>query len=206
MLRTPTKLEPSCVDELLQAAREGSDEALGELLQQCRPYLLLIANSELDSDLRAKAGASDLVQESFLEAQRDLDGFQGTSADELLAWLRQILLHNLADFKRQYRDTAARRISQEQALDGVEGAAAFQDLVSQDLSPSKQAVANEQQLALARALERLPADYQRALVLRHQEQRTFAEIGQALDRSAEAARKVWFRAVEQLREELAGRG
>ena len=206
MLRTPTKLEPSCVDELLQAAREGSDEALGELLQQCRPYLLLIANSELDSDLRAKAGASDLVQESFLEAQRDMGGFQGTSADELLAWLRQILLHNLADFKRQYRDTAARRISQEQALDGVEGAAAFQDLVSQDLSPSKQAVANEQQLALARALGRLPADYQRALVLRHQEQRTFAEIGQALDRSAEAARKVWFRAVEQLREELAGGG
>jgi RNA polymerase sigma-70 factor (ECF subfamily) len=48
-------------------ARKGSREALGRLLETCRPYLLLVANNELDRDLQAKAGASDLVQETFIE-------------------------------------------------------------------------------------------------------------------------------------------
>jgi RNA polymerase sigma-70 factor (ECF subfamily) len=203
---TPHRRDASRVPQLLKATREGSEQALGELLEQCRPYLLLIANSELDSDLCAKAGASDLVQESFLEAQRDIGRFQGTSIDELMGWLRQILLHNLADFARHYRETAARRLSQEKQLDGSEGVGLKQGLLASEPSPSKQAMANEQQLALARAVQRLPEEYRRALMLRHQEQYSFAQIGEALDRSAEAARKIWFRAVERLREELAAKG
>jgi RNA polymerase sigma-70 factor (ECF subfamily) len=109
----------------------------------------------------------------------------------------------MADFARHYRQTAARQISQERTLDDSRGPTLRQGLVALDLSPSKQAMANEQQRALARALGRLPEEYRRALVLRHQEQCSFAEIGEALGRSAEAARKVWFRAVERLREELA---
>jgi RNA polymerase sigma-70 factor (ECF subfamily) len=203
---TPHRRDASRVPQLLKATREGSEQPLGELLEQCRPYLLLIANSELDSDLCAKAGASDLVQESFLEAQRDIGRFQGTSIDELMGWLRQILLHNLADFARHYRETAARRLSQEKQLDGSEGVGLKQGLLASEPSPSKQAMANEQQLALARAVQRLPEEYRRALMLRHQEQYSFAQIGEALDRSAEAARKIWFRAVERLREELAAKG
>ena len=53
----------------LAAARTGSSEALGQALQACRGYLLLLAERELDPDLRAKGGASDVVQETFLEAQ-----------------------------------------------------------------------------------------------------------------------------------------
>ncbi len=206
MQSTSATREDARVEDLLQAAREGSDRALGELLEHCRPYLLLIANSELDSDLRAKAGASDLVQDSFLEAHRDIARFQGQSVDELLGWLRRILLHNVADFARQYRETAARRISREQAMDGSQGPAILQRLAGGDLSPSKQAMANEQQRALACAIERLPEEHRRALLLRHHDQYSFAQIGEALDRSAEAARKVWFRAVERLREELASEG
>lgn len=200
-----TTREDARAEDLLQCVREGSEQALGELLEKCRSYLLLIANSELESDLRAKAGASDLVQESFLEAHRDIAHFQGESLDELLAWLRRILLHNLADFARQYRETAARRISREQTLDDSTGPVLAQHLAVPDPSPSKQAVANEQHAALAQALQRLPDDYRQALLLRQQEQYSFAQIGEAMGRSAEAARKVWFRAVERLREEL-GRG
>lgn len=203
---TPASCSDAPIEGLLRAARGGSDQALGALLERCRPYLLLIANSELDNDLRAKAGASDLVQESFLEAQRDLVRFQGTSFEALLAWMRRILLNNMADFARHYRETAARRLSQEQTLDNSGGGVLKRSLVALDLSPSKQAMAHEQQRALARALGRLPEEYRQALVLRHQEQCSFAEIGQSLQRSSEAARKIWFRAVERLREELAGEG
>ena len=53
---------------LLAEARTGSRQALGQILESCRNYLLLIAGKELTSDLQAKGGASDLVQETFLEA------------------------------------------------------------------------------------------------------------------------------------------
>src|SRR5262249_25191343 len=51
----------------LNAARAGSAQALGEALEACRGYLLQIARQELDADLQAKGGASDLVQETFLK-------------------------------------------------------------------------------------------------------------------------------------------
>ena len=95
----------------LFAARQGSPEALGEALEACRAYLLVIANRELDPRLNAKGGASDLVQETFLEAQRDLAGFHGSSEAEWRGWLRQMLVHNLANFVRRYRDTDKRKVA-----------------------------------------------------------------------------------------------
>ena len=93
----------------LAAARGGSTEALGQALEACRRYLLLVAQKELDPHLHAKGGASDLVQETFLEAQRDFAQFQGTNEAEWLAWLRQVLLNNLGHFTRRYRATASAR-------------------------------------------------------------------------------------------------
>ena len=68
-------------------------------------------------------------------------------------------------------------------------------------SPSAEASAREQAEALQRALARLPEDYRRVVVLRYREERSFAEIGMLMDRSADAARKLWARAMERLREE-----
>ena len=66
----------------LAAARAGSAEALGRLFQQFRPYLLAIAAAELDADLTAKVAPSDLVQETFLEGQRDFAAFRGDQPEE----------------------------------------------------------------------------------------------------------------------------
>src|SRR5262245_5783304 len=104
--------------ERLAAARAGSHEALGEALEACRRYLLLVAQRELAPELQAKGGASDLVQQTFLEAQRDFPRFAGTTEAELLAWLRCILLHNLGKFSRQYRGTQKRGLEREVTLDG----------------------------------------------------------------------------------------
>jgi RNA polymerase sigma-70 factor (ECF subfamily) len=185
----------------LCAAREGSREALGEVLEACRGYLLLIANHELDPALQPKGGASDLVQETFLEAQRDFSRFQGTTSEELKAWLRQLLLHNTANFARRYRRTAKRNLGREVALPGAAGSYA-QELIAHALSPSGEAVASEQAAALGRAIERLPPDYRQVLLLRYQEELTFDEIGQFMQRTANAARMLWLRALEHLQQEL----
>ena len=187
----------------LAAARAGSREALGQVLETFRGYLLLVADRELDAELRAKGGASDLVQDTFLEAQRDFGCFHGNSADELRAWLRRLLLNNVANFTRQYRQRAKRQVSREVPLEaGGSSHERGAGLAADILSPSGQVVAQEQAAALARAMERLPPDYRQVLALRHEQKLTFAQIGEQMQRSANAARMLWLRAVERLQTEL----
>lgn len=182
---------------LLLSARAGSPEALGRALDACRRYLLLVAEKELDPDLKAKGGASDLVQETFLEAQRDFGQFHGTTEPELLAWLRRLLLNNVANFTRGFRQTGKRAVDLEVGLDGAAGA-------SCGTTPSGHALEREQAAELSDALARLPDDYRRVITLRYLEERSFEEIGPLMDRSPDAARKLWARAMERLRDEWQG--
>src|SRR5688572_20792506 len=154
----------------LAAARAGSPEALGTALEACRLYLLSIADRELDGELRAKGGASDLVQETFLEAQRDFARFHGDGAAELRAWLRRLLLNNLANFARHYRRTDKRRLDREIAIDLHPSASGATPGPAADTpSPSRQVMAGEEADELHAALQRLPEDYRRLIVLRYQE-------------------------------------
>ncbi len=186
----------------LAAARAGSREALGEALDACRAYLLLIARQSLGADVQAKGGASDLVQETFLEAQRDFDRFQGTTAEELLAWLRRLLLNNVADFTRRYRDTAKRGAAREVSLGADPSGALHAGLATAGPSPSDQAVANEQAERFRRVLGGLPEDYRRVILLRYEGGHTFEEIGRELNRTPNAARMLWLRAIDRLKHEL----
>jgi RNA polymerase sigma-70 factor (ECF subfamily) len=188
----------------LTAARGGSGKARGELFEACRAYLLLIANRELDSDLRAKGGASDLVQETFLEAQQNFNRFQGESEAELLAWLRAILLANLSNFERRYRWTAKRDVSRELPLDGLseDGKRRLPTLCDAEPSPSWHAVAREEVEKMERAIERLPGDYARVVTLVHREHCSFESAAQMMNRSVDATRRLWSRAIECLVVEL----
>jgi RNA polymerase sigma-70 factor (ECF subfamily) len=190
------------VGQWLSAARAGSPSALGEALEAYRNYLLLVAEKELDPVLRAKAGASDLVQETFLEAQRDFGGFHGASEVELRAWLRRLLLNNVANFTRHYR-ADKRQVNLEVPL----APGSWSDppggrFPADTPSPSGQAMEHEQAEAVQRALTRLPDDYRQVLLWRYQEQRSFEEIAQSLQRTPNAVRKLWARALERLEHEM----
>jgi RNA polymerase sigma-70 factor (ECF subfamily) len=189
----------------LPAAHAGCREALGQALEACRGYLLHVAERELDPELRAKGGASDLVQQTFLEAQRDFAHFQGNTEADLLAWLRHLLRHNLGKFRRAYRRTQKRGVGREVSLDaGRAGGPRGEEVPADGSSPSEQAVQHEQDEALERALEGLPEDYRQVIRLRYKEDRSFEEIAGLIGRSAEAARKLWARAVKRLQQELEG--
>jgi len=185
----------------LLAARGGCEEALGRLLEWVRPYLLRVANDELDSSLRPKVAASDLVQQTFIEAQQGFAEFRGASQAKLTGWLRGILRHNLADARTAYHKTAKRQLKQEQLLD----AAPLGEQLARDTpSPLDRVIADEEERRLELALGRLSEDHRRVIALHHREGKSFVEIGAAMGRSADAVRKLWFRAVEALRQELRG--
>jgi RNA polymerase sigma-70 factor (ECF subfamily) len=184
-------------------ARNGSLDALGQVLEACRGYLLLIAREELDAELRAKGSASDLVQETFVEAQRDFAQFQGACEGELLAWLRKMLLNNLRDFTRRYQCSDKRDVDREVSLDAVDATAGMARLFGSDsASPSEKVMRSEKAEIVQRALDRLPDDHRRVLLLRYQEGRSFEEIGALMERSANAARKLWLRAIDHMEHEL----
>jgi RNA polymerase sigma-70 factor, ECF subfamily len=198
---TSLPLDPSAADlQSLELARRGSPEALGHVLEFCRRYLLQIANSELDSHLQAKLGASDVVQETFLEAQRIFDRFQGDSPDELRAWLRAILLNKLADQDRHYRGTAKRDLAKEIVL-GTSSVGPVEPTVPTP-TPSNVLMQQERAVALTAALDRLPTHYRQVIVWRQIEDLSFEEMASRLDRSIDAVRKLWWRAIQQLQEEL----
>jgi RNA polymerase sigma-70 factor (ECF subfamily) len=121
----------------------GDDADRG--LERFRSYLLLLARVRLDPMVRAKVGASDVVQQTLLEAHRDRDQFRGRTVEEQAAWLRAVLARNLAnvlrDLRRDKRDVAREQPLQA-ALD--ESAVRLESwLAAGQSSPSQQAERHE---------------------------------------------------------------
>jgi RNA polymerase sigma-70 factor (ECF subfamily) len=188
------------IESWIRQAKEGSIEARGRLLEACAEYLRRAAGRLVSPELRAKFAPSDLVQETALDVHRDFDQFRGDRLEELLAWVRRILLDNAASVHRRYQQVAKRQISREISIEASSGVAA----VLHDQSPSPRSLVSqlEKQRQVDDALQRLPPDQRRAILLRSRDHLSFAEVGRELARSEDAARKLWFRAIERLRTEL----
>ena len=186
----------------INAARQGDESALGAALEGCRAYLKQIAKEELGRDLQAKEDASDLVQATLLKAQHKFRDFQGQDRDALRLWLRQILINTLRDLFRKYQGGGKRNIAKEVRLDGSSNIQRSEGLVAADPTPSKIVMEVEREEALKNALTHLPDDQRRVIYLRSRKHLGFPEIGKIMNRSPDAARLLWYRAVERLAVEL----
>jgi RNA polymerase sigma-70 factor (ECF subfamily) len=193
------------LEQLLRLARAGDSPARGQLLESYRPYLALLARLQLGPRLQGKADPADLVQETFLRAHRHFDRFLGAGETELLAWLRQILASALADLVRRYLGSRRRdlRLERQLAYEVDRSSQALgQDLAAPQSSPSQQAARREQAVLLARALERLPADYREVIILHQLEDRSFPQVAEHMGRSLDSVKNLWIRALARLRRSL----
>jgi len=193
------------IADLLARARGSDPHDLGRLFEHCRNYLGIVARAQVESWLRAKVDASDLVQQTLLEAYRDFPQFRGTTEAEWLAWLRRILAHNAANFVRRYKGTDKRQARREVALAGPgDGSAArgAAEPADRGESPSQQLLRKERELLLADALDRLAPDHREVIMLRNLQRLSFQEVADRLGRSRPAAQMLWMRAVQKLQEVL----
>lgn len=194
-------------NQLLARARAGDASALGRLVDLYRNYLWVIARAQLRDKPGLGISASDLVQETFVDACRGFSRFRGSTEGELMAWLRHVLAHNLVDeLKRQGRDKRDWR--RRQSLDALiehSSEAAHAALARGVASPSQVAQDREEAVMLADAIVALPADYREVILLRHVQGLAFADIARAMRRSPGAARMLWTRAIDQLRGGLEAR-
>jgi RNA polymerase sigma-70 factor (ECF subfamily) len=203
---TTTKRDPRL---LLDQARAGDETATGQLLESYEGYLTLLARVQIGRRLQGKADAGDLVQETFLEAHRQIRNFRGTTEAELTAWLRRILAGVIALMLRRYLGTKGRDVKLERELQfqlDQSSQAMDAGFVATHSTPSQHASRREQAVLLAESLEKLPADYREVIVLRHIEALSFPEVAARMGRSEDSVQKLWVRSLASLKKSLGGGG
>jgi RNA polymerase sigma-70 factor, ECF subfamily len=190
---------------LISRARLGSKSSLGSLLEQYRNYLIVLAATQIEKRLQPRVSPSDVVQETMLRAHKNFGQFRGTTEQELLAWLRQILVNNLARFVEQHMLAARRDVRREVSIERL-GVALEQSTIqlaalvpAQGKSPSMAVQQREEAVVLADRLAQLPDDYREVLVLRNLQGLPFEDVAQRIGRSVGATRMLWLRAIEKLR-------
>jgi RNA polymerase sigma-70 factor (ECF subfamily) len=193
------------VAALLDRARGGSRSSVGVLLQLYRNYLLVLASTQIERRLRTRLSPSDVVQETMLRAHGAFGQFRGTTEAEFVAWLRQILVNNLAKFVEQHVLAARRDVRREVSIDRLgrtleQSTLQLAALVPGSvMSPSTDAEQREDVLVLADRLASLSQDHRDVLMLRNLQGLPFEEVARQMDRSPSAARMLWLRAIEKLR-------
>jgi RNA polymerase sigma-70 factor (ECF subfamily) len=190
------------IPELLRRARDGDLEALGALLDRYRAYLRFLAQRKLERAVQARVDVSDVVQQTYLEAHRDFETFQGQEEAELMGWLRRILEHNAAHTIEHHLFAQKRTVDREKSLDDsrAAGAPLAGQVAADQTSPSGRAMLGEAAARLAEAIESLPEDQREAIRLRHLEGWTLEQLSRRLGRSESAVAGLLKRGLRGLRE------
>lgn len=190
----PSRVTAGNAPLFIEAARHGTNSAKDRLLESYRTYLRRVVRRSIGRDLRGKLDGSDIVQVTLIEAHRDFDQFDSSTHSALQRWLGRLLRNNLADALKRYRDTAMRDIGREIPIDSKIKELAQAEpaqLPSFDSLPER----------YRRALAKLSLERQTVIQLRHFEDLKFAEIGQRMGKTENAARMLYLRAVEALQSE-----
>ncbi len=189
--------------ELLNQAIAGDKDALGELLEDYRAYLTVLAQRYMDNRLKSRMDAGDVVQITFMEAQRDLGSFRGHHIEELLGWLRHILRNNVSSAHQRHLTTQKRSAKREVSNSPTDSRPALTDLAPSELtSPSQRMMRDEAAVYLANCLEEIPDTQREALRLRYVEGCSLKEIAAKMEKSEMAVAGLLKRGLQALRNRM----
>ena len=161
--------------EVVERARKGDHEAFRILVERYQDRVHGLALRILRDPERAR----DAVQEGFLKAYAGLDRFEGRSG--FYTWLYRLVFNQCIDMKR--RDRSGRHVEWDDEIphDVAPGADAASLPAGTELADPARAYHHTQlRLALAAAIESLPEDARRTLVLREVDGLSYQEIAKAL--------------------------
>ena len=168
-MRSPARSGADLSDtEAVTRSRDGDQDAFRVLVERYQGRAYRLAARLLgDPDL-----ARDAVQEGFLKAYGSLGRFEGRSG--FYTWLYRLVFNLCIDMKR--RDRSSRHVEWNDEVAG--------HLPDGDAAPASGPAVEldraELRVALARAVEQLPEDARRTLLLREVDGLSYAEIAEAL--------------------------
>jgi RNA polymerase sigma-70 factor, ECF subfamily len=199
--------DSSETDRLLERAAQGDQQGWGELLARHRERLRRMVALRLDHRLQGRIDASDVIQETYLEAWSRLADYLRNPTMPFFLWLRFLAGQKLMTLHRHHLGVEMRDPGREVSLyhgslPETSSAALAAQLLGHDTRPSEAAVRAELKIQLQEALNTMDVLDREVLALRHFEQLTRAEIAQVLDISEAAVSKRYIRALKRLKEIL----
>lgn len=154
------------------------------VVTHCQDDLQHMAERWLPARLRDQTGVSDLVQETCLRAMSNWEACRGSSLREIRSWLYAILKNHLFNL-----------LKHRQVVDRISAVPRTLDQEKQEETPSRIAIAQEERTMMELAFQQLTIAEQLLLSRYLRDHCTFAQLGQELGCTEEAARKRWGRAL-----------
>jgi RNA polymerase sigma-70 factor (ECF subfamily) len=196
-------------DDVLRRAGAGEPNALVELFARHRDQLRRMVRLRLDRRLQGRVDPSDVLQEAQVDVLRRADSYAADPRLPPFLWLRLITGQRLMALHRRHLGAQMRSAGQEIALHRgpmpqVTSVSLAEMLLGRLTSPTQAAQRAEVRLLLQEALNGMEPLDREVLTLRHFEELTNAEVAQVLGLSKTAASNRYIRALERLREILAG--
>lgn len=177
-----------------RVAANGSAE-LAKLFDENRERLKRMVSYRLDSRLRGRVDASDIVQNTFLKAYNELDDYVQSSAFSPTVWLRVLNKRSLAEVHRVER--AKRRMPSEQVR-GI--SPSLFDAISESMeSPSEFLAKAELYQQLTDLFSDLSETDREIIVIHHIEQQSIQETAAELGITQDTAAKRYIRAIRKLK-------
>jgi RNA polymerase sigma-70 factor (ECF subfamily) len=187
--------QPTSTYDLIARIEQGDNSAFTPLFEKYQKRLALLIHYKLSQELRRLTEVEDALQETFLEAFRDIERFRYEKPGGFLNWLSRIADHVIADAARFHARRKRRaehvRFRSEGTPDGAEPA--------DSATPSRLLAEKESLQALIQKLDSLPEDYRRAILLAKVEGLSNAEMAERLDRSRESTALLLHRAIKRFR-------
>lgn len=175
----------------------GDHDAIGNLLELYRPLLMAISIRDLTPDLKAKSGASDLVQQTCKDAIIGITNVRAKDGHQFWGWLSSLHSKKVYDLRRRCIDSRKRSVRREEMLtEGAEGVTTGERSVFHQICSKETA----QQLHVA--LSRIPLAHREVLRWRFLEEKSCEEIAQTVSRSPDAVRMMVSRALKKLEQVL----
>ncbi len=191
---------------LLEKVRAGDAAALEQLFAQHRPYLRRVIEARLDRKLSARVDASDVIQETQLDAARRIEKFLDLGSVPFKVWLRKTAHERLVDIYRRHAGAARRSVNRETNPADRPAIDFAQFLTRSASTPSQQVSKKELAQRVQRALAELPAVDREILLMRSLEGLSYSEVGYILGIDPDVARKRHGRALMRLHKSLRDAG
>ncbi len=193
---------------LLERANKGEEAAFQELFRRHKARLLQAIALRIDRRVAARVDASDVLQETYLEAFKRLPRYLQVRPMPFYLWLCWIAREKVLTLHRRHLGADKRAVTHEAPLLPADSSATFVSAViaGHEPSPSQALAKTELAERLRLALGKLDDDERDLILWRHFEQLSTREMAQLLEISEAAAAKRYIRAVERLRKILVDLG
>jgi len=191
-------------DRLRVNLRRGDPGALAEIWSHYRLRLRQMLRLRIDSRVAARVVASNVLQDVYLDAQRQLPAYLEGEAVGCYVWLRGLAEERLWNVHREHLGAKRRSAWREVELPQQSSAMLARQLVAGGSTPSRALRDEELRLRVQQALAQLPADDREVILMRHFEDMSNREVAETLGLSDSGATKRYGRAIFRLKQLLLG--